>query len=135
MSMSSYRADESFNASIKGSTTPHLMLHVGDPGADGTGSPAKLDEADIVRKPITFGAIGNHATNNERRVLSSAGISWDGTEITAGQTITHFSIWSALTLGNVEFIEAVATPKMVGSEGAVIDIGVLEVAIQVFAKP
>ena len=136
MSMSAARADTTLTAALKGGATPHVWLHVGSPGADGTANVAQISEANIARKAVSFGAIGNHATNNERRVLSdTAAVEWTGAQIAAAQEITHFSIWSALSDGNIEFIAAVTTPKTTGSDGVSIAIGDLEVAIGVFAKP
>jgi len=135
MSMSSYRADASLTAALKGAATPYVMLHIGAPGADGTGNEAQLSASDIVRKAVSFGDIGNHSTNMERRVLNSTLIAWTGAEIDAAQEITHFSIWDDETDGDVEFIAAISVPKTTGSDGVSIAIGTLEVAVQVFAKP
>ena len=136
MSMSATLADACLTEALKGASTPHVWLHIGNPGSAGTANVAQLSAANIVRKTVSFGAIGNHATNDERRVLSdTAAVEWTGAQIDAAQEITHFSIWSALTAGDCEFIAAVTTPKTTGSDGVTIAIGDLEVAIGVFAKP
>ena len=136
MSMSSYRADATLTTALKGGATPHLMLHVGNPGYDGTANEAQISLADIARKALTFGdAIANHGTNTERILKNTVLCEWTGAQIDAAQEITHFSIWSASTAGNVEFIGAVTTPKTTGSDGVSIAVGDLEVAIGVFAKP
>jgi Fe-S cluster assembly scaffold protein SufB len=136
MSMTHQRADTTLTAALKGAATPHIWLHTGSPGADGTANVAQTSApANIVRKAIAFGAIGNHATNTERRVLSDGAVEWTGAQIASGQTITHFSIWSADTAGNVEFISTVAADKTTGSDGVTIATTDVEVAIGVFVKP
>ena len=135
MSMSHQRADATLTSALKGGATPHIWLHTGNPGVAGNLNVAQVDEEDIVRKPVTFGTIGNHPDNTERRVLSSTKVEWTGGQIDHSQEITHFSIWSALTNGTPEFVAAVAVAKTTGSDGVAIEIGDLEVAIEVFAKP
>jgi hypothetical protein len=137
VSMSYQRADDVLNAALRGGATPHVWLHVGNPGAAGDANVAQtVAPADIVRKALTFGdAPANHAVNDERYVLNTAAAEWSGAEIDASQTITHVSIWSADSGGQVEFISAVTTPKTTGSDGARFAVGEIEVAQAVFAKP
>lgn len=136
MSMTHQRADTTLTAALKGGATPHIWLHTGSPGADGTANVAQTSvPANIVRKSVTFGTIGNHVTNTERTVLSSTLVEWSGAEIAASQNITHFSIWSAVTGGTPEFISTVYEAKTTGSDGVSISIGDIEVAISVFVKP
>lgn len=139
MSMSWARANDTLTAALAGGATPHILLHIGDPGPGATANVAQISLADIDRKAIAFGtAPAAHPTNEEQHVLNTAGaepaVEWTGAEIDAAQEITHFSIWSAATAGQVEFIAAVATPKTTGSDGVRIGIGDIEVAIGVFAK-
>lgn len=135
MSMTHQRADTTLSDALRNTATPFLQLHTGNPGAAGTGNVAKKGGSDIVRKAITFAAPTNHPSNTERRVLSSAAITWTGTEIDAAQNITHFSIWSASTAGQPEFISTVSQSKTTGSDGVTIASGDIEVVIGVFAKP
>lgn len=135
MSMTHQRADTTLNAALRGGATPHLWLHIGNPGAAGTANVAQLSAANIVRKAVAFNAPVNHGTNVERITLSSGAVTWTGVEITAGQTITHASIWSALAAGVPEFISTVAVSKMVGSDGVVVNAGEIEIAIGVFVRP
>jgi hypothetical protein len=135
MSLSADRADATLNDALSGGT-PFLWLHTGSPGADGTANVAQTSvPANIDRKAVSFAVAGNHATNIERRSLSNTAVSWSGAEIAAGQEITHFSIWSLVSAGQVEFIDAVPVPKTTGSDGVTIDSGDIEVALEVFAKP
>jgi hypothetical protein len=135
MSMTYQRADITLTDALKGTATPHVWLHTGNPGENGTANVAQVSLADIARKAVTFGTIANHATNEERTVLNTTKVEWTGAQIDASQQITHFSIWSAETAGSPEFMAAVTTPKTTGSDGVVIEIGDLEVAIGVFVKP
>jgi hypothetical protein len=136
MTMSYQRADTTLNALLQNGT-PHVWLHTGSPGENGTSNVAQTSvPANIVRKAATFGAAANHATNTEResKTITSA-IEWTGAQIAASQEITHFSIWDASTSGNLLFLSAVTTPKTTGSDGVTIAIGDLAVAISVFVKP
>ena len=135
MAMSAANADAKLNADLRGQATPHLWLHTGDPGAAGTANVAEYDGDPIARKPVAFDAPENHPSNVERRILSSVDVEWTGAEIDPGQTITHFSIWSAATGGDCLYIAPVAEPKIVGSDGVTVPVGELEVAIGVYAKP
>lgn len=137
MSMTYQNADDCLTGKLRGEATPHLLLHTGNPGAEGTANIAQKPSSGgaIVRKSVTFAAPTSHPSNTERRVLSSGAVSWSGTEIDAGQQITHFSIWSASTAGQPEFISTVSQSKTTGSDGVTIASGDIEVAIGVFAKP
>ena len=137
MSMSYKNADDCLNTKLRDPATPYLQLHTGNPGAEGTANISQKPSSGgaIVRKPISFAAPTSHPSNTERRVLSSGAVSWSGTEIDAGQEITHFSIWSASTGGQPEFISTVSVAKTTGSDGVTIAAGDIEVAIGVFARP
>lgn len=136
MAMSYKNADDCLKDKLNNPATPFLQLHTGSPGADGTGSIAqKPSSGAIARKSVSFGTPENHPDNIERRVLSSSAVTWNGTEIASGQQITHFSIWSAATDGQPEFISTVSQAKTTGSDGVSIAAGDIEVAIGVFAKP
>lgn len=136
MPMAHPRADTTLNTALRGGATPHVWLHTGNPGAAGTSNVAQQSgPANIVRKAVAFNAPENHPTNVERRCLNSAIVSWSGAEITAGQTITHFSIWTAAAAGTLDFVAAVAVSKMVGSDGVSLAVGDIEVAITVFVRP
>ena len=62
MSMSYKSADDCLNTKLRNTATPHLLLHTGNPGADGTANIAKVGTTtDISRKAITFSAISQEA--------------------------------------------------------------------------
>jgi len=135
MPMSAARADAALDEALRGTATPHVWLHIANPTAVGTAGVAQDDAANIVRKAVTFAAPENHPDNVERRVLSTTLVEWLGTEIDASQSITHVSVWSAVSGGQVEFIHALPSPVVVGSDGVRIEEGDIEHAIQVYAKP
>jgi hypothetical protein len=106
MTMSAARADATLEDALDiGGTGVYVWLHTGSPGANGTANVAQTTApANIVRKLVEFAAVGNHPTNTERRSLSNSAVEWTGAQIASGQEITHFSLWSAATGGQVEFI-------------------------------
>ena len=136
MTMSAANADAKLNADLN-TGTGYLMLHVGNPGADGTANEAQKPSAagDIVRKALSMAAAGAHATNDEASSISDAAVSWAGADIATGQEISYATIWDAESAGNLLHIFAITTPKTTGSDGVTIDAGDLEVALDVFAKP
>lgn len=115
--------------------TPHLWLHKGDPGEAGTANVAQTDvPGNIVRKPIAF-ANANAPSNTthttpHRSVFNTGEGTWSGAEIDSGETITHFTIWTASD-GDLMFSAEVDTSKTTGSDGVTIAIGELEVALEV----
>ena len=142
MTMSYQAADDVLNLKLRSGATPYILLHTGNPGADGTANIAQVDDGsggteNIARKAIVFGdAPASHAENDERFVKNTAVVEWSGAEIDPSQQITYFSIWDDDDAGATqpEFITA-TTPKITGSDGVKIGIGDVEVAISVFAKP
>lgn len=65
-----------------------VKLHLGDPGAAGTTSPA----TETTRKQITFSAASGGAITN------SAQVQW--TNYPAAETVSHVSFWDASAAGN-----------------------------------
>lgn len=77
-------------------TAWYVELHFGDPGEDGTSNPVTATEdADYVRKAVTFAdpvaGSGQCLSNNAPSWTVGAG---------TGYTLTHISIWDALSGGN-----------------------------------
>jgi hypothetical protein len=83
------------------SGTLYVKLHTGDPGGAGTGSPA----TETTRAPVTFGA------SSGGTCTSDSDASWTGVTATGTETISHISIWSASSGGNMLAYGAVTTPK------------------------
>ena len=69
----------------------YVKLHVGDPGAAGTASPA----TETTRKAVSFGAASSGA------LASDADVSW--TNIAGSEDANHFTAWDSLTTGNFLF--------------------------------
>jgi hypothetical protein len=83
------------NATAYSSSSVYVKLHVGDPGADGTGNPA----TELTRKLASFGA----ATAGT--ITSDADISW--VNISGSQDATFFTAWDNLSAGNFLFSGAI----------------------------
>jgi len=92
------------NAMLDTITTPHVKLHTGDPGAAGTANAS----TETTRKAITLAA----ASSGTRTM--SASVSWTGwTQGT--QTITHVSVWDALSGGAFQFSVALTNTTTVNN--------------------
>lgn len=74
-------------AAWAGVSAHFVQLHLGDPGAAGTANPA----AETERQSATFSVTSGAAEN-------SAAVEWTG--VTATETVTHFSVWTAATGGD-----------------------------------
>ena len=79
------------NATAYSVATPYIKLHVGDPGVNGTTSPA----VETTRKSVSFAAAANGA------IASDADITW--TNIAGSEDATHFTAWDNLSAGNFLF--------------------------------
>jgi hypothetical protein len=79
------------NATSYSVATPYIKLHVGDPGVNGTTSPA----VETTRKSVSFAAASAGA------IASDADITW--TNIAGSEDATHFTAWDNLTAGNFLF--------------------------------
>jgi hypothetical protein len=79
------------NATAFSVATPYVKLHIGDPGANGTGNPA----TETTRKAVSFGASAAGA------LASDADVTW--TNIAGSQDATHFTAWDNLSAGNFLF--------------------------------
>lgn len=66
----------------------YLKLHIGNPGEDGTGSPA----VETTRKSASF------ASASGGSMASDADMTW--TSVAASETYTYFSLWDASSNGN-----------------------------------
>lgn len=93
----------------------YLKLHIGDPGEDCTANPA----AETTRKAVSFGAPSGGTC------LSDALVTW--TNVAAGETYSHGSLWDAPTGGNPWKYGALTTPKVVNA-GDSFDFAIGEIA-------
>jgi hypothetical protein len=76
------------SGSAYSASATYLKLHLGDPGEDGTGSPA----VETDRKAVAFGAASGGSKT------STATVEW--TLVAATETYTHWSLWDDETAGN-----------------------------------
>lgn len=77
-----------------------IKLHTADPGAAGATAPS----ANVTRVSATFAAASAGAI-----ALSNA----PAFTMTATETISHISVWDAVTVGNLLWTAALTTPKAV----------------------
>ena len=89
-----------------------VKLHIGDPGADGLGSPAAND----VRVEIPFGAAVNLNTDGRAQAASNINVSWPS--VPATETYSYISLWDAVTGGNCWYTDQMLAPVPVTVGGA-----------------
>ena len=116
--------------------TPYLMLHTAAPDAEGAGSEAQKPAAagDMARVAVTFGEAAADAAAEKQVSANTAAVTIAAAAIASGQTITHFSIWDALTSGNCLFVAAVTSEETTGTGGVEFGIGDLKVSLSVYLK-
>lgn len=76
------------SGSAYSASATYLKLHLGDPGEDGTGSPA----VETDRKAVSFGAASGGSKT------STATVEW--LLVAATETYSHWSMWDDETAGN-----------------------------------
>ena len=95
-----------------------VKLHLGDPGAAGTGNPA----AETTRQAVTFSAASGGAITN------SAVVTW--TNVAATETVTHVSFWDASTAGTFIGSDDLAVSKaLTAGDNAEFAAGALDLAV------
>ena len=96
--------DKCFNAgAFAGVSTAYVKLHSSDPGEDCSSGAF----GDTTRAPATFGAASGNMVSND------ADVTW--TNLSAGGTISHISIWDNSTGGNPYWYGALTASKTVNS--------------------
>jgi hypothetical protein len=90
------------NATYTASAAFYVKLHIGDPGAAGTGNPA----ATTTRMAATMAASSGGASTN------SALVEW--TSLANAETLTHVSFWTAVTGGSFLGNDQLSSPAAVG---------------------
>ena len=89
-------------------TNAFVSLHTADPGNTGA---SEISGGGYARQgPTTFANAGNNPT-----VASNSAIVTYPTATANWGTITHFSVWDALTAGNYRGSGALQTPKAVNN--------------------
>lgn len=74
-------------------TTWFVGLHTGDPGETGATNEVSTAGTGYARQAVTFGASAGG-------IVANTGLVLFGPAVTAWGTITHVSIWDAVTVGN-----------------------------------
>lgn len=85
------------NTAVSAVATPFVKLHIGDPGAAGTTTPSAL----TTRNAVTWSAASGGSM-----ALATLG----AFTMTASETISHISIWTASTAGTFLQSAALTTP-------------------------
>lgn len=83
--------------------TTCIQLHTGPPGADGTDNVSLVTD----RKSMTFSNPSGGATE-----VSGTPANW---AMTGSETITHISVWDALSSGNFLSAATVRAPRVVAN--------------------
>ena len=105
------------NASAYSAANVYVKLHIGDPGANGTGNPA----TETTRQSVSFSA----ATGGG--LTSDADLSW--TNIAGSEDATFFSVWDNATTGNFLFSGAITGNAYTAGDTFTIPSGSLTVSL------
>lgn len=100
---------------------PWIKLHVGDPGAAGTATPA----AETDRMEASFAA----ATGGT--ITTDAALVW--ASVAGGEDYTHFSAWTLAAAGTFGFSGAITANAVLIGDTFTIPAGDLDIAITVAA--
>lgn len=103
----------------QGTTYPWIKLHVGDPGAAGTASPA----AETTRKQATWAASTGAATT------TTADLVWTG--VAGSEDYTHFSMWTASTGGTFGGSGTITANAVTAGDTFTIPAGDLDLSLPV----
>lgn len=121
--ISSYLADELLDAVGNNSSfavgAVYVKLHIGDPGANGTGNPA----TETTRKAASFGA------SSAGTLTSDADITW--TNIAGSEDATFFTAWDSATTGNFLFSGTITGNAYTAGDSYVIPSGSLTVSLTI----
>lgn len=115
--------DDILDTYLRGTATPYVQLHSGDPGND---SDANVISG-VPLKSASFNAPQDR-TDGGREVENDADIDWDDEDISDGESVTWVSIWDGSDTGtdnpmwNLELDDPVTT----GSDGFRIPAGELK---------
>jgi hypothetical protein len=119
LGISTTEANEALDAWLASYTW--LKLHIGDPGAAGTGNPA----ANTTRQQATWGAGASGAVANTNT------IEW--TSVPNAEDYTHVSIWTASTSGTFGGSGAITAAAVAVGDTFRIAIGDLDVTFTTLA--
>jgi len=107
-------------------TAWYVALHTADPTETGAvGEVVVGTDSAYVRKAITMGAPSGGQS------LSTSQVSWTVNSGSAGYTVTHASIWDAVSSGNCLFSGALAVPRALVASGVLtFEIGEVVAALE-----
>ena len=121
--VSSYTADAWLDALCNATSfsvaTPYLKLHVGDPGALGTSSPA----VETTRKTVSFGLSASGAVSNDVEVQWAT--------ISGSEDSTFFTLWDDPTAGNFLGSGTVTANPYTAGDTFTIPVGDLDLSLTV----
>ena len=119
--LSSYLANKFLdavgNATAYSAANVFVKLHIGDPGANGTGNPA----IETTRQSVSFG------TASGGGLTSDADVSW--TNIAGSEDATFFTAWDNATTGNFLFSGAITGNPYTAGDTFTIPSGSLTVSL------
>jgi hypothetical protein len=107
------------NATAFSVAVPYVKLHVGDPGANGTGNPA----TETTRKVVTFSAASAGS------IASDSAATW--TNIAGSEDATFFTAWDNLTAGNFLFSGTITSNPYTAGDTVTIASGSLTASLTV----
>jgi uncharacterized Fe-S center protein len=107
------------NATAFSVTDVYIKLHVGDPGASGTTSPA----TETTRKVVTFASASNGS------IASDSAATW--TNIAGSEDATFFTAWDNLTAGNFLFSGTITSNPYTAGDTVTIASGSLTASLTV----
>lgn len=89
----------------------YAELHTGDPGEDALDNKVSTaEDASYTRKVLTIGP----ATQGTGKALNTTAFSWT-VGSSSGFTITHISLWDAITGGNAVFKGELLAPEVMAA--------------------
>jgi len=119
--LSSYLANKFLdavgNATAYSAANVFVKLHIGDPGANGTGNAA----TETTRQSVSFGAASGGG------LTSDANVSW--TNIAGSEDATFFTAWDNATTGNFLFSGAITGNPYTAGDTFTIPSGSLTVSL------
>lgn len=100
-------------------TSCWIKLHLGDPGAAGSTSPA----SNTTRQAASFSSASTNGT-----ITTSADITW--TSVSATESYSHISAWDASTGGNFIFSDNLETTRgLTAGDNFTISAGDIDISI------
>lgn len=100
--------------------TPHVQLHVGDPGPSGVASVAQAS----ARKPLNMAAWPDGEFVNSDELL------WGSGEVVADESLTWFTVWTGRVGGEFLWSGRLSASAVLAGDEFRIPVGALRVTIE-----